>query len=136
MSGLEPPTPTLSGWCSNLLSYIPLFSCGHQSFWVPVGVVPPYVLRCATNASPRVVHKGAELHSIICIWKCFVIITKLNSYVNKKLKNYINHLFIMFTKCSSVGFWLLFEIRQCILRVGRDSFGKRINTSLFSIFFL
>ena len=24
MSGLEPPTPTLSGWCSNLLSYIPL----------------------------------------------------------------------------------------------------------------
>ena len=22
MSGLEPPTPTLSGWCSNLLSYI------------------------------------------------------------------------------------------------------------------
>ena len=25
MSGLEPPTPTLSGWCSNLLSYIPLY---------------------------------------------------------------------------------------------------------------
>ncbi len=23
-SGLEPPTPTLSGWCSNLLSYAPL----------------------------------------------------------------------------------------------------------------
>ena len=23
MSGLEPPTPTLSGWCSNQLSYIP-----------------------------------------------------------------------------------------------------------------
>ena len=23
MSGLEPPTPTLSGWCSNRLSYIP-----------------------------------------------------------------------------------------------------------------
>ena len=22
-SGLEPPTPTLSGWCSNLLSYAP-----------------------------------------------------------------------------------------------------------------
>ena len=26
MSGLEPPTPTLSGWCSNRLSYIP--KCG------------------------------------------------------------------------------------------------------------
>ena len=26
LSGLEPPTPTLSGWCSNLLSYNP--SCG------------------------------------------------------------------------------------------------------------
>ncbi len=25
MSGLEPPTPTLSGWCSNLLSYISAF---------------------------------------------------------------------------------------------------------------
>ena len=24
MSGLEPPTPTLSGWCSNRLSYIPI----------------------------------------------------------------------------------------------------------------
>ena len=24
-SGLEPPTPTLSGWCSNLLSYAPIF---------------------------------------------------------------------------------------------------------------
>ena len=24
MSGLEPPTPTLSGWCSNLLSYNPI----------------------------------------------------------------------------------------------------------------
>ena len=23
VSGLEPPTPTLSGWCSNRLSYIP-----------------------------------------------------------------------------------------------------------------
>ena len=23
-SGLEPPTPTLSGWCSNLLSYAPI----------------------------------------------------------------------------------------------------------------
>ena len=27
MSGLEPPTPTLSGWCSNQLSYIPLLVC-------------------------------------------------------------------------------------------------------------
>ncbi len=25
-SGLEPPTPTLSGWCSNLLSYAPIFA--------------------------------------------------------------------------------------------------------------
>ena len=24
LSGLEPPTPTLSGWCSNLLSYNPM----------------------------------------------------------------------------------------------------------------
>ena len=24
LSGLEPPTPTLSGWCSNLLSYNPI----------------------------------------------------------------------------------------------------------------
>ena len=24
LSGLEPPTPTLSGWCSNRLSYIPI----------------------------------------------------------------------------------------------------------------
>ena len=24
LSGLEPPTPTLSGWCSNRLSYNPL----------------------------------------------------------------------------------------------------------------
>ena len=27
LSGLEPPTPTLSGWCSNLLSYNPIW-CG------------------------------------------------------------------------------------------------------------
>lgn len=27
LSGLEPPTPTLSGWCSNLLSYNPIV-CG------------------------------------------------------------------------------------------------------------
>ena len=26
-SGLEPPTPTLSGWCSNHLSYVPI-NCG------------------------------------------------------------------------------------------------------------
>ena len=26
MSGLEPPTPTLSGWCSNRLSYNPILS--------------------------------------------------------------------------------------------------------------
>ena len=26
MSGLEPPTPTLSGWCSNLLSYISILN--------------------------------------------------------------------------------------------------------------
>jgi len=26
MSGLEPPTPTLSGWCSNQLSYIPIWA--------------------------------------------------------------------------------------------------------------
>ncbi len=25
-SGLEPPTPTLSGWCSNLLSYASILS--------------------------------------------------------------------------------------------------------------
>ena len=25
LSGLEPPTPTLSGWCSNLLSYNPIW---------------------------------------------------------------------------------------------------------------
>ena len=30
MSGLEPPTPTLSGWCSNRLSYIPLFVCPYE----------------------------------------------------------------------------------------------------------
>lgn len=24
VSGLEPPTPTLSGWCSNRLSYTPI----------------------------------------------------------------------------------------------------------------
>ncbi len=27
MSGLEPPTPTLSGWCSNQLSYISILTC-------------------------------------------------------------------------------------------------------------
>ena len=26
-SGLEPPTPTLSGWCSNLLSYASILKC-------------------------------------------------------------------------------------------------------------
>ena len=25
LSGLEPPTPTLSGWCSNRLSYNPIY---------------------------------------------------------------------------------------------------------------
>ena len=30
-SGLEPPTPTLSGWCSNLLSYASIYSiCSHH----------------------------------------------------------------------------------------------------------
>ena len=33
MSGLEPPTPTLSGWCSNQLSYISLYLI----------VLPPYI---------------------------------------------------------------------------------------------
>ena len=43
MSGLEPPTPTLSGWCSNQLSYSPiklgelhfvavLFACFYEFF--------------------------------------------------------------------------------------------------------
>ena len=27
ISGLEPPTPTLSGWCSNQLSYASMFFC-------------------------------------------------------------------------------------------------------------
>ena len=27
LSGLEPPTPTLSGWCSNRLSYNPILNC-------------------------------------------------------------------------------------------------------------
>ena len=48
MSGLEPPTPTLSGWCSNLLSYIPLFSCEHQSFyawWGSPTLCSPLALR-------------------------------------------------------------------------------------------
>lgn len=44
MSGLEPPTPTLSGWCSNLLSYIPLFVVNTKVFMLGGGC-PPYVLR-------------------------------------------------------------------------------------------
>ncbi len=46
MSGLEPPTPTLSGWCSNLLSYIPLLL-------VEISGLEPLTLclqsRCSTN---------------------------------------------------------------------------------------
>ena len=30
-SGLEPPTPTLSGWCSNLLSYASIYENEHDA---------------------------------------------------------------------------------------------------------
>ena len=35
-SGLEPPTPTLSGWCSNLLSY--------ASIWLSVRTTLEYIV--------------------------------------------------------------------------------------------
>ena len=54
LSGLEPPTPTLSGWCSNLLSYIPLFVVNTKVL-CSVGVAHLMFSACATNASPRVV---------------------------------------------------------------------------------
>ena len=33
LSGLEPPTPTLSGWCSNRLSYNPLSCSSFGKVW-------------------------------------------------------------------------------------------------------
>ena len=37
MGGLEPLTPTLSGWCSNRLSYIPIFLRANRSLLVRGG---------------------------------------------------------------------------------------------------
>ena len=45
MSGLEPPTPTLSGWCSNLLSYTP--SSQSHNFG---GEYLNFVERCPTKS--------------------------------------------------------------------------------------
>ena len=38
MGGLEPLTPTLSGWCSNRLSYIPIFLRANRSLLVVVEI--------------------------------------------------------------------------------------------------
>ena len=46
MSGLEPPTPTLSGWCSNLLSYIPILNWFRASLALLVEPRPPPYNRC------------------------------------------------------------------------------------------
>ena len=47
MSGLEPPTPTLSGWCSNLLSYTPMLNMCLRLYiclWI--------LIRCDTLEEP------------------------------------------------------------------------------------
>lgn len=94
MSGLEPPTPTLSGWCSNLLSYIPLFVVNTKVFMLGGGC-PPYVLRLRYERFAQGGAQSAEHNEQNCLryraqWTCvravlpfhyskrFVIITKLN----------------------------------------------------------
>ena len=39
-SGLEPPTPTLSGWCSNLLSYASILKCTWRCLVEMSGIEP------------------------------------------------------------------------------------------------
>ena len=54
VSGLEPPTPTLSGWCSNRLSYTPILNC----------FVDP------------------TLYSFALVFHSRVVLTRLNAYIS------------------------------------------------------
>ena len=59
LSGLEPPTPTLSGWCSNLLSYNPIST---------INLAEPYLATVSVSHLPCVARwcsKPCELQSYI-----------------------------------------------------------------------
>ena len=59
LSGLEPPTPTLSGWCSNLLSYNPIST---------INLAEPYPTIVSVSHLPCVARwcsKPCELQSYI-----------------------------------------------------------------------
>ena len=62
LSGLEPPTPTLSGWCSNLLSYNPIST---------INLAEPYLATVSVSHLPCVARwcsKPCELQSYINFW--------------------------------------------------------------------
>ena len=69
LSGLEPPTPTLSGWCSNLLSYNPM------SFWWRQRDSNPSPHECKSCALPDELcpHFGLLTHNNTRIIYCQII---------------------------------------------------------------
>ena len=54
LSGLEPPTPTLSGWCSNLLSYNPIST---------INLAEPYLATVSISHLPCVARWCSNLLS-------------------------------------------------------------------------
>ena len=57
LSGLEPPTPTLSGWCSNLLSYNPIVCGGDTRIRLIASDCACTSKRASARACPRGHHK-------------------------------------------------------------------------------
>ena len=57
LSGLEPPTPTLSGWCSNLLSYNPIVCGGDTRIRLIASDCACTLKRASARACPRGHHK-------------------------------------------------------------------------------
>ena len=57
LSGLEPPTPTLSGWCSNLLSYNPIFCGGDTRIRLVASGCACTTKRASARTSPRNITK-------------------------------------------------------------------------------
>ena len=57
LSGLEPPTPTLSGWCSNLLSYNPIVCGGDTRIRLVASDCACTSKRASARTCPRGHHK-------------------------------------------------------------------------------
>ena len=90
LSGLEPPTPTLSGWCSNLLSYNPIWVVEIHGFeprtsWMQI--------RRSTNwaISPRECYKIIAFTHLFVKWffekslhlqiaNCVMVLSKIIFY--------------------------------------------------------